>query len=206
MSHSPCCRRLPLAHGPVAHLEFCAHCQVVSLHLGALTLRLDPGAGESLHATLGEALRALREGAGEPFAAAAGLGAGFRERGAALGAVHVLDLLAATPDARRIALGVGAMATFVAANAFGAGGLVAGPGAAAASAFALLFYGLALWEPGPRRTELRRDVRPALQPGASDHAAFPPTVSRLRPRAPFCLQEAGGDGATLLERGRGALP
>lgn len=82
MSHSPYCRRQPLATGPVAHLEFCAHCQVLSLHLGAVTLRLDPGAVESLHETLGEALQALRDGrANEPFAV--GGRANFRERGAA---------------------------------------------------------------------------------------------------------------------------
>ena len=61
MTPSPSCRRLALASGPVARLEFCAHCQVLSLHLGAVTLRLDEGAGESLRATLDEALRALRE-------------------------------------------------------------------------------------------------------------------------------------------------
>lgn len=82
MSHSPACRRQPLANGPVAHLEFCAHCQVLSLHLGAVTLRLDPGAVESLHETLGEALQSLRDGrASEPFAV--GGRSSFRERGAA---------------------------------------------------------------------------------------------------------------------------
>lgn len=60
MSPSSLCRRVSLAAGPVARLEFCAHCQVLSLHLGVLTLRLDEGAVDSLRATLDEALRALR--------------------------------------------------------------------------------------------------------------------------------------------------
>ncbi len=74
MTHSPVCHRVLLASGPLARLEFCSHCQAVSLHLGALTLRLERAALESLHSTLREALGALREGrAGAPPGARAGL-------------------------------------------------------------------------------------------------------------------------------------
>jgi hypothetical protein len=62
MLPSPFCHRAPLASGPVARLEFCAHCQALSLHMGALTLRFDCAAAESLLETLGEALGALRAG------------------------------------------------------------------------------------------------------------------------------------------------
>lgn len=62
MLPSPFCHRVSLASGPVARLEFCAHCQVLSVHFGAVTLRFDRGAVESLHETLGRALGALHEG------------------------------------------------------------------------------------------------------------------------------------------------
>ncbi|HEU4408011.1 MAG TPA: hypothetical protein VFS43_22305 [Polyangiaceae bacterium] len=62
MLPSPFCQRVPLASGPVARLEFCAHCQALSLHLGALTLRFDRDAAASLLETLSEALGALGGG------------------------------------------------------------------------------------------------------------------------------------------------
>lgn len=61
------CHLHPLAAGPIARIESCASCRVVSIHLGALTVRLDPSACESLWATLSEALGELhREACAEP--------------------------------------------------------------------------------------------------------------------------------------------
>ncbi len=49
----------PLVKGPVAEVDHCPDCGVLSIHLGATTLRLDEGAAESLWATLSEALAEL---------------------------------------------------------------------------------------------------------------------------------------------------
>jgi hypothetical protein len=49
-----------LAKGPVATLEYCKDCRAISVHMGAVTIRLDPEACESLWSTLSEALLALR--------------------------------------------------------------------------------------------------------------------------------------------------
>lgn len=65
-NRSPC-HLQPLATGPIARIESCASCRVVSIHLGATTVRLDPSACESLWATLSEALGELhREAYAEP--------------------------------------------------------------------------------------------------------------------------------------------
>jgi hypothetical protein len=58
-SQTPPCRPHLIASGPIARVESCPTCDIVSIHLGALTVRLDPAACESLWATLSEALTAL---------------------------------------------------------------------------------------------------------------------------------------------------
>lgn len=50
-----------LAHGPVGSVQHCRDCGVLSLHLGATTIRLDPASAEALWATLGHALHVLHE-------------------------------------------------------------------------------------------------------------------------------------------------
>lgn len=57
----PCVHRV-LSVGPIAKVEHCAQCDVLSVHLGPTTVRLEAGAVESLWATLGEALGRLRDG------------------------------------------------------------------------------------------------------------------------------------------------
>jgi hypothetical protein len=53
------CAPATLASGHVLRVEYCACCDVLSLHFGPLTLRLDPNATECAWATLGDALSAL---------------------------------------------------------------------------------------------------------------------------------------------------
>jgi len=53
------CVQTPLAAGPFVRIDKCGGCSVVSLHAGAVTLRLDIDALESLHRTVGEALEVL---------------------------------------------------------------------------------------------------------------------------------------------------
>jgi hypothetical protein len=55
LSNSPSCKLETLARGPVAHVERCAHCGCLSMHLGPMTLRLDPVALRALSRTLSEA-------------------------------------------------------------------------------------------------------------------------------------------------------
>jgi hypothetical protein len=50
------CELEPLASGPLVRIERCQDCGTLSLHLGAISLRLDRSAAESLWTTLGEAL------------------------------------------------------------------------------------------------------------------------------------------------------
>lgn len=59
------CALVTLANGPIAHVQHCPQCGVVSVHLGATTVRLEPAAYEALWGTLGQALRVLR-GVAEP--------------------------------------------------------------------------------------------------------------------------------------------
>ena len=59
LTSAPPCIQTPLAAGPVVRIDKCGACNVVSLHAGAVTLRLDVDALESLHRTIGEALEVL---------------------------------------------------------------------------------------------------------------------------------------------------
>jgi hypothetical protein len=54
-----------LAEGPLSNVTTCS-CGSVHLTIGALTLRLEPGAAESLWITLGEGLSILHARATEP--------------------------------------------------------------------------------------------------------------------------------------------
>jgi hypothetical protein len=71
------CHPEPLAQGSVVRIEHCASCHTLSLHFGAVTLRLDERASESLLGTLGRALAELRRVhgslAGEPGGRVGGL-------------------------------------------------------------------------------------------------------------------------------------
>jgi hypothetical protein len=49
-----------LASGPAARITYCESCEALSLHVGPLTMRLDPAAAEALWATLDEALSTLQ--------------------------------------------------------------------------------------------------------------------------------------------------
>lgn len=53
------CRNRVLAHGAGGCIQQCLDCGVISLHLGAVTLRLDAATTGALWATLGEALHEL---------------------------------------------------------------------------------------------------------------------------------------------------
>jgi hypothetical protein len=48
-----------LARSPALHVQRCRHCNTLSLHVGALTLRFDAESAEAMWATLGEALLVL---------------------------------------------------------------------------------------------------------------------------------------------------
>lgn len=56
---SKICQLSTLASGPLARIERCQDCGTISLHLGAVSMRLDRTAAESLWTTLGEALGSL---------------------------------------------------------------------------------------------------------------------------------------------------
>ena len=68
MARSSCAVRV-LASGPIVRIEHCAHCGVLSLHFGPLSLRLDREAAASVLDTLQRALTTLH--AAEVEAAAA---------------------------------------------------------------------------------------------------------------------------------------
>jgi hypothetical protein len=69
------CRLVTLARNNVAHVQRCAHCGALALHLGPVTLRFDEGALESLWSVVGQALansREEREPSSIPHSARAG--------------------------------------------------------------------------------------------------------------------------------------
>jgi len=51
--------KLPLAQGLVAELDWCPGCDIVHLHVGAITLRLQPAVLHDLRDTLSRAVSAL---------------------------------------------------------------------------------------------------------------------------------------------------
>jgi hypothetical protein len=61
------CRMETLARSATAHVQRCAHCNCIAIHIGPMTLRFDASAAESLWNTLGQALTRLEiELADEP--------------------------------------------------------------------------------------------------------------------------------------------
>lgn len=61
------CHSKPLASAGMFRLESCSQCENLSVHLGPVTVRLDPGALRTLHRLLSEAIRQMppaNEGAG----------------------------------------------------------------------------------------------------------------------------------------------
>ena len=61
MSMPKPCTHETLAHNAVAHVQRCAECACVSIHIGPMTVRLDEGGLETLWAALGEACTALQQ-------------------------------------------------------------------------------------------------------------------------------------------------
>jgi len=61
MKTTPACSPKTLAKGEILRVEHCPTCDVLSLHFGPLTLRLDPAACERAWSTLGDALGALHD-------------------------------------------------------------------------------------------------------------------------------------------------
>jgi hypothetical protein len=55
------CFHAPLAKNGVGKMDYCASCGVVTLHLGAISMRFDPESAESVWALLSQGLSALRE-------------------------------------------------------------------------------------------------------------------------------------------------
>jgi hypothetical protein len=53
------CRHHTLARNGVAHVQRCAHCRCLSLHVGPVTVRLDEGSLEALRLALNEAREVL---------------------------------------------------------------------------------------------------------------------------------------------------
>lgn len=58
MSNSGC-RHVTLSKNTIAHVQHCTECSCVSLHLGHVTLRLDPRGLEALWEVLGDAVNKL---------------------------------------------------------------------------------------------------------------------------------------------------
>lgn len=52
------CQLVTLASGPLVRVDRCLDCGTITLHLGAVSLRLDRSAAESLWTTLGHGLSA----------------------------------------------------------------------------------------------------------------------------------------------------
>lgn len=53
------CHLETLAHNSVAHIQRCASCGCVSVHIGAITVRIDDSCLEALISVLGEAAIAM---------------------------------------------------------------------------------------------------------------------------------------------------
>lgn len=59
MPKTTCCHPRTLARHAIAHIEGCAHCGCVSIHLGAFTVRVDAAGLTALSGVLSEAVAAL---------------------------------------------------------------------------------------------------------------------------------------------------
>jgi hypothetical protein len=60
MMNRPRCFHALLAKNSLGKLDYCASCGVVTLHIGALSMRFDPESVETLWALLSDGLMALR--------------------------------------------------------------------------------------------------------------------------------------------------
>lgn len=58
------CHHVSLATSAAGRIDYCPACRVMSLHLGAVTIRVEPAVGEDIRKLLGEALSALRQDLG----------------------------------------------------------------------------------------------------------------------------------------------
>ena len=58
------CHHVSLASSTAGEIDYCPSCRVLSLHLGTVTLRVDPAVAEDLRGLLDDALSALRQDAG----------------------------------------------------------------------------------------------------------------------------------------------
>lgn len=55
------CFHAPLAKNGMGKMDYCSACGVVTLHIGAISLRFDPESAEAVWALLSDGLTALRE-------------------------------------------------------------------------------------------------------------------------------------------------
>ncbi len=55
------CFHAPLAKNGMGKMDYCSACRVVTLHIGAISLRLDPESAEAVWALLSDGLTALHE-------------------------------------------------------------------------------------------------------------------------------------------------
>ena len=55
------CFHAPLAKNGMGKMDYCSACGVVTLHIGAISLRFDPESAEAVSALLSEGLTALSE-------------------------------------------------------------------------------------------------------------------------------------------------
>ncbi|WP_224369179.1 hypothetical protein [Hyalangium versicolor] len=58
-STNPICHQHTLSRGDVAHVQCCAHCASISIHIGPVSVRMDEQALRSLWLTLGDAVEKL---------------------------------------------------------------------------------------------------------------------------------------------------
>ncbi|MFT3709916.1 MAG: hypothetical protein QM817_19980 [Archangium sp.] len=59
MTTTNTCHPVTLASGPLGQIQRCAHCNCVSVHLGAITVRVDELGLQALAALFGEATAQL---------------------------------------------------------------------------------------------------------------------------------------------------
>lgn len=55
------CFHAPLAKNAMGKMDYCAECGVVTLHIGAISLRFDPESAETVCALLLDGIMALNE-------------------------------------------------------------------------------------------------------------------------------------------------
>ena len=53
------CRHIPLARNAMGKIDYCEACGVLTLHIGAISMRFDPESAESVWALLSQGLSGL---------------------------------------------------------------------------------------------------------------------------------------------------